>query len=344
MAKRTNTNSNRKTIKPARTGVRKKTSAKSASGVRKKTSAKPASGVRKKTSAKSASGVRKKTQAAASKNLKKVKPPHFDKHKTSGRPKRRFTRYSGPAKSTAPEGMVRLQKYLSEVGLASRRGAEEMVLEGRIAVNGKAVESLPCFIDPTKDDVFVDGRRIRRRNREKVYLLASKPKGVLCTSSDPEGRKCLIDMLGDLPARVYCVGRLDIDSTGIILLTNDGALTQHLTHPSHEVPKTYSVTVEGRVDYNDLEKLRSGVYLDGQRTRGVKETKILRRSLTSTALEMTLTEGRNREIRRVLLRLGHKVRRLKRIAIGPITDRGLKIGHVRPLTDREVDWLRKTGR
>lgn len=271
------------------------------------------------------------------------KPSHFRKHKTSGHVKRRYRRSSGPAKSTAPEGMVRIQKFLSEMGLASRRAVEEMIVEGRIVVNKKAVDALPCFVDPSKDSIFVDGRRIRQKHHEKIYLLANKPKGVLCSSSDPQGRKCLIDMLGDFPDRVYCVGRLDIDSTGLILLTNDGELTQHLTHPSHEVSKTYRVTVEGQVNGDDLAKLRQGTYLDGQRTRGVRETKILRRGPTSTALEMTLTEGRNREIRRVLRRLGHKVRRLTRIAIGPITECGLKVGHVRPLTDKEVTWLRKTG-
>ncbi len=285
----------------------------------------------------------RKPAGPAADNTRKVKPPHFRKHKTSGHVAKRYSKASGPKKSTAPEGMVRIQKFLSETGLASRRTVEEMIVEGRIAVNGRVVEELPCFVDPRKDDVFVDGKRVRRKQHEKVYLLVNKPKGVLCTASDPQGRKCLVDMLGDFPERVYCVGRLDADSTGLIIMTNDGELTQHLTHPSHEVDKTYNVTVEGRVTGEDLEKLRGGIYLDGTRTQGVQATKIIRRTQTGTALEMTLTEGRNREIRRVLRRIGHKVRKLSRIAIGPIKDTTLAVGHFRPLTDREVNWLRQTG-
>lgn len=333
MAKRTNDKSSR-AAKPAR-GARAATAAKKSTRVAKKSAAKKTAA--KKSPAKKAIGSNKGGP------LKKVKPPHFSKHKTAGHVKRRG-RGATTKKTTAPPGMVRIQKYLSQAGLASRRAVEEMIVEGRIVVNDQAVEALPCFVNPARDDIFVDGKRVRKHQSEQhVYLLANKPKGVLCTSSDPQGRKCLVEMLGDFPQRVYCVGRLDADSTGLILLSNDGELTQHLTHPSHEVPKTYRVTVEGRLDGESLEKLRCGVYLDGQRTRGVRETKILRRSPTSTALEMTLTEGRNREIRRLLRRMGHKVRRLCRIAIGPITDRGLKIGHVRQLTAKEVDWLKNTG-
>ena len=243
-----------------------------------------------------------------------------------------------------PQKKTRIQKYLSAAGVASRRAVEEMILEGRIEVNGRRVNELPCFVDPQADEIRIDGRRIRKRHGRKVYYLLNKPRNVVCTASDPQGRTRAVDLLGPLGGqRVYCVGRLDADSTGLILLTNDGDLTQHLTHPSHEVPKTYAVTVDGRVEADELEKIKRGVYLDRRRSRSA-QVKVLRRSPERTLLEITLREGRNREIRRILLRLGHKVRRLKRVAIGPITDFGLKIGHVRSLSGREVAYLRKSGR
>jgi 23S rRNA pseudouridine2605 synthase len=237
---------------------------------------------------------------------------------------------------------LRIQKHLAEMGIASRRAAEEMIAEGRVSVNGSPVRKLPCFVDPRTDDIFVDGQRIRKRRSKLVYYLLNKPKSVVCTASDPQERTRAVDLLGPIGQRVYCVGRLDADSTGLILLTNDGPLTQHLTHPSGEVSKTYTVTVDGRVEADSLEKIKRGVYLDGRRTRRA-QLKVLQRNPTGTLLEITLREGRNREIRRILLRLGHKVRRLKRVAIGPITDHGLKVGHFRELTPREVQTLRKTG-
>jgi 23S rRNA pseudouridine2605 synthase len=240
---------------------------------------------------------------------------------------------------------IRIQKYLSEVGVASRRAVEAMLREGRIEVNGQFVVDLPCFVQPETDRIFVDGVRIspRRRTARKVYFLLHKPRRVVCTSSDPEGRRRAIDYLPPGVGRVYCVGRLDADSTGLILLTNDGELTQHLTHPSCGVPKTYVVTVDGRIGEAELEKIKRGVHLDGRRTRRAS-VKLLRRAGTQTLLEIRLREGRNREIRRMLLRLGHKVRRLKRVAIGPINDRGLSPGSVRELTAREVALLRRAGR
>ncbi len=236
---------------------------------------------------------------------------------------------------------IRIQKYLSDLGVASRRSIEDMVRQGRIEVNGR-IAKIPCFVDPAADEIRIDGRVIRKRHGRKVYYLLNKPRNVVCTASDPQSRTRAVDLLGPIGRRVYCVGRLDADSTGLILLTNDGDLTQHLTHPSHGVPKTYTVTVDGRVEGDELEKIKRGVHLDGRRSRSA-QVKVLARSPKRTLLEITLREGRNREIRRILLRLGHKVRRLKRVAIGPITDRGLKIGNFRILTNREVAYLRKSG-
>ncbi|MBN1554581.1 MAG: rRNA pseudouridine synthase [Phycisphaerae bacterium] len=241
-------------------------------------------------------------------------------------------------------GAVRIQKYLAQVGIASRRAVEEMVLLGQIEVNGQPITKLPCFVTPGEDEIVVEGRRIgkRRRAEEKVYFLLNKPRNVVCTSRDPQGRRTAIDFLPPIRQRVYTVGRLDADSTGLILLTNDGELTQHLTHPSGEVPKTYIVAVDGSVEEEQLNRLKRGVYLDGKRTAGAG-VKIEHRGPGKTLLRITLREGRNREIRRMLVRLGHQVRRLKRVAIGPITDKGLGVGQVRSLSPKEVGELRKTG-
>ncbi|MHC4294674.1 MAG: pseudouridine synthase, partial [Planctomycetota bacterium] len=236
---------------------------------------------------------------------------------------------------------VRIQKYLSEVGVASRRAIEQMVLDGRITLNSKLVTDLPCFVDPAKDRICVDGRLVGKRLPKKVYYLLNKPKGVVCTQSDPQGRTRAIDLIPPIRQRVYCVGRLDTDSTGLIILTNDGTITHQLTHPSYGVPKTYVVEVDGKLTPQTLEKLKGGMWLDGTSTVGGR-VKVLRRGPTRSLLRIQLTEGRNREIRRRLARLHHKVRKLKRVAIGPITDRGLSIGRFRPLQPAELSKLRRT--
>jgi 23S rRNA pseudouridine2605 synthase len=242
-----------------------------------------------------------------------------------------------------PTRTVRIQKYLAAQGVASRRAVEEMLIDGRITVNGRPAEGPPCFVDPETDDIRVDGKAVAARPARKTYFLLNKPKGVVCTQSDPEGRPRAVDLLPQAARRrgqrVYCAGRLDADTVGIILLTNDGELTELLTHPSHGVPKTYVVEVDGRVGPDEVARLRAGTWLDNKHTApaGVK---ILRAGTMRSLLSIRLIEGRNREIRRLLAGLGHNVRRLKRVAIGPITDRGLKIGSVRPLSPPEVAKLR----
>lgn len=238
---------------------------------------------------------------------------------------------------------VRIQKALAHVGVASRRIVEEMLMEGRVTVNGELVRDLPCFVDPETDDIRVDGRRVRKREQPKVHYLLNKPQKVVCTQRDPQKRTRAVDLIPDIPQRVYCVGRLDADSTGLIILTNDGDLTQFVTHPRYGVEKTYVVEIEGRLDEKKVQKLKDGVYLDGRSGSGAK-VRVLKRGNKRSLLEVTLREGRNREIRRTLARLGHKVRRLKRTAIGPITDRGLKIGSYRRLRPQEVQRLRRSGR
>ncbi len=234
---------------------------------------------------------------------------------------------------------IRIQKALAELGIASRRAVEEMVLEGRIDVNGKTVKELPFFVDPGEDAMEVDGRPVFKIGADKkVYFLVSKPTGVVCTQNDPQGRVRLIDLLPKQPQRLYSVGRLDMDSTGLVVLTNDGEFTERLTHPRYGVVKTYVVQVEGRIATEDVERLKVPIYMDGKRTQGAW-VKVIRKGRDRSLLEIKLAEGRNREIRRILARLGHKVTSLRRTAIGPITDRGLKIGSVRRLTATEVKRL-----
>ncbi len=237
----------------------------------------------------------------------------------------------------------RINKVLAAQGVASRRAIEDMILEGRITVNGELINKLPCFVDLDVDDVRVDEKKVRSRSGgTKTYFLLNKPRGVVCTQNDPSGRRRAVDFLPPTSQRLYPVGRLDIETTGLLVLTNDGDLTEYLTHPSHGVVKTYVAEVDGRVGGDQLDKLRKGVYLDAGRTQGAG-VKVLRRNPERTSIEIKISEGRNREVRRILAGVGYKVKRLKRVAIGPITDRGLKIGSVRELTPGEVARLAKCG-
>lgn len=234
---------------------------------------------------------------------------------------------------------MRIQKAISQAGLASRRAAEELILEGRVTVNGEPVKALPCFVDLDEDDVRVDGRSCRRGvARQRIYLLLNKPKGVVCTQKDPQGRPRAVDMVGGVGHGVHPAGRLDVDATGLIVLTNDGELTQRLTHPSFGVRKTYVVEVDGRLEESEIEKLKSGIYLDGRRT-GRASVKVLHHGLPRSTLEIVVADVHQREIQRVLLALGHKVRKLRRTAIGPVTDHGLRLGGFRELHPVEVKKL-----
>jgi len=241
-----------------------------------------------------------------------------------------------------PPGMVRIQKVLAEAGVASRRACEELVLNGRVRVNGKVVNRLPCFVSPTADKVAVDGAAATLRAEAKVYVLLNKPRGVVCTNSDPAGRRLAVDLVRQVAQRVFPVGRLDVDGTGLILLTNDGELANRMTHPRYGLTKTYIVEVEGQVASPAIEQLREGTYLDGRRTAGA-DLKVLSRDRDRTTFEVRLRESGNRELRRILARMGHKVRALRRVAIGMLSDRGIKTGHCRLLTEREVrDLWRQT--
>jgi 23S rRNA pseudouridine2605 synthase len=230
----------------------------------------------------------------------------------------------------------RLQKLLAAAGLGSRRACEELILEGRVRVNGTVVDRLPVLVDPQRDHVSVDGRPVRAEHT--VYYMLHKPRGVVCTNRDPAGRRRAVDLLGGVRERVYPVGRLDAESTGLLLMTNDGELAARLTHPRYGVPKTYRAEVAGRVGPQALERLRAGVWLSDGRT-GRADASIIYQRPDSTVLEITLREGRNREVRRVLAKLGHKVYRLKRIRIGGLSLKGLPPGGFRPLRPDEVRGL-----
>jgi 23S rRNA pseudouridine2605 synthase len=235
----------------------------------------------------------------------------------------------------------RLQKILSQAGIASRRASEQLMREGRVTVNGAPATELGTKADAARDDIRVDGRRVRPVERHR-YLLLNKPRGYVTTRSDPERRPTVIDLVG---AReyVYPVGRLDFDSEGLLLLTNDGELAARLTHPSHGVPRVYEVRVLGVPDARDLDRLSRGIVIEGRRTARSEVTMLpARRGASEATLQITLHEGRNRQIRKMCEGIGHPVASLKRVAIGPIRDARLKTGQWRELTADEVKRLRSS--
>ncbi|MFO0964504.1 MAG: pseudouridine synthase [Gemmataceae bacterium] len=236
--------------------------------------------------------------------------------------------------------MDRLNKYLAHAGLGSRRHVEDLIRAGRVAINGAVVRELGTRVEPGQS-VAVDGEPI---GAEKlVYWLINKPRGYLSTNYDPSGRPRVIDLVPDVGERVYTVGRLDEDSEGLVLLTNDGELAHRLMHPRYGVDKTYLVQVAGIPKREDIRKLLQGVYLSEGHVRATR-VKMLRKQGESAWLEIVLREGKNREIRRMLARLEHKVMRLKRVGIGPLHLRGAAVGKARPLKAREVRMLRQASR
>lgn len=266
-------------------------------------------------------------------------------HKPNARLRQRFggaSRREAIARQEDERGgtAVRLQKILSTAGVASRRASEQIILEGRVSVNGQVVRTLGSKADPGKDTIKVDGRRIKTDVRQR-YIVLYKPKGYVTTRSDPEGRRTVMDLIGE-GAYIYPVGRLDYDSEGLLLMTTDGELAAHLTHPSHEVAKVYEVIVRGTPDPLALEKLRKGVYIDGRRTSpaDVRTGSTVKGPRPTTLLTITLHEGRNRQIRKMCSAVGLPVRDLRRVQMGPIGLGGLKPGQWRDLSPREVSSLR----
>jgi 23S rRNA pseudouridine2605 synthase len=238
---------------------------------------------------------------------------------------------------------VRLQKILSAAGVASRRAAERLIVEGRVSVNGRTVLELGTKADPERDDIRVDGSRVGRA-ASPIYLLLNKPRGYVTTRSDPEGRPTVLALLPDVRAYVFPVGRLDYDSEGLLILTNDGDLAARLTHPSHEVAREYHVRVLGVPDDRDLSRLARGIVLDGRRTAPaeIRLLEVVGAGRTPHAIiTVTLHEGRTRQVRRMFESIGHPVADLRRVRIGPIQDDRLKLGAFRGLTEREVAALKR---
>jgi 23S rRNA pseudouridine2605 synthase len=286
---------------------------------------------------------------------------------------------SAPSAAASPyrdaERGIRLQKAMADLGVASRRDCEALIEAGRVRINGQVIDALPAWVNPAEDAIEVDGQRVNRPSRARgrdaagplrhTTLMVHKPRNVISTSEDPEGRRRVIDLIdAELPGnpRLFPVGRLDADSTGLILLTDHGELANRLTHPRYEVPKSYEVSVRGRVAEPDLDKLRKGLYLatagvSGKPRRAAGAPPAAKKAAVEhvriaghqtdrergdrTVLHITLREGQNREIRRMLARLGFQVRRLKRVAIGPLKLKGLAPGQWRTLTTTELHMLHK---
>jgi len=233
----------------------------------------------------------------------------------------------------------RLQKILSRAGVSSRRTAERMIAAGRISVNGAVVTQPGTKADPQKDDIRVDGRLVSLE-ADRVYIMLNKPAGYVTTLSDPQGRPIVTDLVNGVMERVYPVGRLDYDSEGLLLLTNDGDFAQQLQHPRYGVPKRYRVKVEGSLQKKDLKALEDGIDLDDGRF-APDELRLDKTNKGSTWLSMTIREGRNRVIRRAFDTLGHSVVRLVRTALGDLSLGALDEGAWRALTPRELDGLRR---
>jgi 23S rRNA pseudouridine2605 synthase len=265
---------------------------------------------------------------------------------------------------------IRLQRFLADCGVASRRECEAMIAGGRVRVNGEVQTKMPVMIEPEKDAITVDEEEVGferagkgapsaglsdgpLKEQNKVYFLLNKPKGILVTNYDPSERKTVGELMKGVKERVFPVGRLEMDSRGALIMTNDGELANRLTHPRYGVEKVYIVEVDGRIGHDDLEKIKRGIWLGPDRPRGETEgkprpavkaerfkIKVVGRERGRTVLELNVAEGKNREIRRVMARIGHVVRDLNRVSIAEkLTTKGLDPGEFRPLTDKEVKWL-----
>lgn len=232
---------------------------------------------------------------------------------------------------------MRINKFLAEKGVASRRHADAMIADGRVKING-VVATLGANVDET-DVVLVDDVALSREEKREEYYIMNKPKGVICTVADDRGRKTVMDLLPESAGRVFPVGRLDYETEGLLILTNDGDLAFRLTHPTSEIPKTYLVRIEGTMTEKDLNPIRSGVELDGVLTKKCK-AHIVETDKAYTKVHITITEGRNRQVRRMFEAIGRSVSFLKRVSIGRLKLTGLDRGKVRPLTEQEIIYLK----
>jgi len=244
-----------------------------------------------------------------------------------------------PGKAAGGEAdEMRLQRFLAQAGLGSRRKCEEYVVSGRITIDGEPVRTLGVTVDPQRQRVHLDGERIRLE--PKQYLLLNKPAGYLCTQHDPQGRPRAIDLIPSDGPRLFPVGRLDENSRGLLLITNDGELANRLAHPRFEVERRYELQVAGRPSGETLQRLKRGLHFSTGRFR-IRSYRRRKVRKNSTFLEVVLTEGRNREIRRLFARVGHKVLKLRRVGFGPLRLGRLKEGRFRPLTSAELKAVRE---
>ncbi len=236
--------------------------------------------------------------------------------------------------------MERLQKFMAEAGVASRRACEEMIRQGRVTVNGETA-SLGRSVEPEQDRVELDGKPVQKEQRRTVILLY-KPRGVVSTSSDPEGRRTVQDYFREIPERLYNVGRLDLNSEGLLLMTNDGALANRLTHPRYGVEKTYYAVCDGRLTASEAARLTNGIELEDGMTAPARVDAVRTTQRGDTSFLITIHEGRNRQIRRMLEAVGHRTLRLKRERFGPLSLGTLAPGEWRKLSDEEIKKLENT--
>jgi len=258
---------------------------------------------------------------------------------------------SAPHPSVAPyrqkERGERLQKVLAEAGVAARRECERLVLEGAVTVNGKTIDSLPAWVDPEQDKIEVYGKPLRRAEKH-IYIMLFKPRGTVCTNSDPEGRTRAIDLVNHpSKPRLYCVGRLDLDASGLVLLTNDGEFANRLTHPRYGVAKGYDLTVDGRLDAAAIAAIerkilpRSKPAVPGEAKSSLR---LMATDATKSTLHLELREHRNLQLRELMLAVGHPVKKLRRTSFGPLKLKGLAVGEWRELTGKEIASLRKSAK
>jgi 23S rRNA pseudouridine2605 synthase len=233
----------------------------------------------------------------------------------------------------------KIQLILRDAGLASRREAEEMIRAGSVTINGQIVEDPAALVDPETDHIKVNGKLLKPTDTKKYYYLFNKPRNVVCTMKDPEGRPCLGDLIKSLKRTLFSVGRLDFDAEGLMILTNDGSLAQKMSHPSNKMPRTYLVKVRGNPDKDVLGSIKKGMSIgEGDRLGEVSWT-VIKRQKTTTWIKLVLFEGKKNEIKRVFFRLMHPVRKIRRIAFGPFKLGSLPVGDWRPLTPAKTTQL-----
>ncbi|MFV9510727.1 pseudouridine synthase [Tepidibacillus sp. LV47] len=235
--------------------------------------------------------------------------------------------------------MQRLQKVIAEAGISSRRKAEQLIINGQVMVNGKIVTTLGVKVDPDRDQIIVNGKKIKSHPK-KVVVLLNKPKKVITSMKDPQGRKTVVDLI-HISERIYPVGRLDYDTEGLLLLTNDGELANRLMHPRYELDKTYEAIVDGNPKEFELERLRKGIQLEDGLTSPAKVEKITINKKNQAKIKITIHEGRNRQVRRMFQAIGYSVIHLKRVQYGFLTLKGVSVGQYRFLNEEEICRLKQ---